>query len=119
MVAYKYCGLSFREIGQGVGRNQATVMWIFHHWLQEKLTDRRDQSYPPRCIVSRDDRRIVCMTVMNRAPTLRTITQQIQSVSHHSLSARTIRRHLKQSGMSGRHPLLCLLLTGNHRWLRP
>ncbi|GFW96665.1 transposable element Tcb1 transposase [Trichonephila clavipes] len=35
-----------------------------------------------------------------------------------SLSARTIRRRLQQSGLSARHPLLSLPLTQNHRRLR-
>ncbi|GFS57494.1 transposable element Tcb1 transposase [Trichonephila clavipes] len=36
-----------------------------------------------------------------------------------SLSARTIRRHSQQNGLSPRHPLLGLPLTQNHRRLRP
>ncbi|GFV16068.1 transposable element Tcb1 transposase [Trichonephila clavipes] len=30
-----YCGLSFREIGSRVGRNQTSVMWILDRWMQE------------------------------------------------------------------------------------
>ncbi|GFW56376.1 transposable element Tcb1 transposase [Trichonephila clavipes] len=37
---------------------------------------------------------------------------------HHSVSTRTIRRRLQQSGMSSRYPLLHLPLTGNHMRLR-
>ncbi|GFW49849.1 transposable element Tcb1 transposase [Trichonephila clavipes] len=55
---------------------------------------------------------------MDRAATSRTITQQIRSVTHHLVSARTIRSRLQQSGMSVRRPLLRLPLTGNHRRLR-
>ncbi|GFV60221.1 transposable element Tcb1 transposase [Trichonephila clavipes] len=66
---YRDCGLSFREIGSRVGRNQATVMWICDRWMQE-------------------------------------------------VSARTIRRHLHQSGLCARYPLLGLPLTQNHRRLR-
>ncbi|GFW72970.1 transposable element Tc3 transposase [Trichonephila clavipes] len=36
---------------------------------------------------------------------------------HHSVSARTIRRHLQQSGLSASRPLLGLPLTQNHRRL--
>ncbi|GFY05993.1 transposable element Tcb1 transposase [Trichonephila clavipes] len=44
--------------------------------------------------------------------------QHIESVTHHSVSARTIRRRLQQSGLSARRPLLGLPLTQNHRRLR-
>ncbi|GFV56286.1 HTH_38 domain-containing protein [Trichonephila clavipes] len=48
----------------------------------------------------------------------RTIAQHIESVTHHSVSARTIRRRLQQSGLSARRLLLGLPLTQNHRRLR-
>ncbi|GFX96675.1 transposable element Tcb1 transposase [Trichonephila clavipes] len=35
IVAYRDCGLSFREIGSRVGRNQTTVMRICDRWTQE------------------------------------------------------------------------------------
>ncbi|GFX88908.1 transposable element Tcb1 transposase [Trichonephila clavipes] len=85
IVAYRDCGLSFREIGSRVGRNQ-TVMGICDHWMQKGTTDRRGRSHPPQCTTS--------------------------------LSSRTIRRHLQQSGLSARRPLLGLPLTQNHRRLR-
>ncbi|GFY55430.1 transposable element Tcb1 transposase [Trichonephila inaurata madagascariensis] len=48
---------------------------------------------------------------------IRTIAQHIESVTHHSVSARTIRRRLQQSGLSARRPLLGLPLTQNYRRL--
>ncbi|GFT68791.1 transposable element Tcb1 transposase [Trichonephila clavipes] len=48
-VAYRDCGLSFREIGSRVGRNQTTVMRICDRWLQEGTADRRGRSPPPQC----------------------------------------------------------------------
>ncbi|GFV66733.1 transposable element Tcb1 transposase [Trichonephila clavipes] len=50
--------------------------------------------------------------------TSRTVTQHIESVPHHSVYVRTIRRHLQQSGLFARRPLLGLPLTQNHRRLR-
>ncbi|GFX14725.1 transposable element Tcb1 transposase [Trichonephila clavipes] len=35
IVAYRDCGLSLREIGSRIGRNQATVMRICNRWMQE------------------------------------------------------------------------------------
>ncbi|GFV73869.1 transposable element Tcb1 transposase [Trichonephila clavipes] len=67
---------------------------------------------------SSEERQIVRMTVTDRSVTSRTETQYIKSVTHHSVSARIIRRHLQESGLSARHPLLGLPLTQNHRRLR-
>ncbi|GFY28545.1 HTH_38 domain-containing protein [Trichonephila clavipes] len=39
IVAYRDCGLSFREIGSRVGRNQTTVMRICDRWMQEDTMD--------------------------------------------------------------------------------
>ncbi|GFS52947.1 transposable element Tcb1 transposase [Trichonephila clavipes] len=52
-----------------------------------------------------------------RSVTSRTVAQHIESVTHHSVSARTIRRRLLQSGLSTRRPLFGLPLTQNHRRL--
>ncbi|GFX98308.1 transposable element Tcb1 transposase [Trichonephila clavipes] len=79
IVAYRDCGLSFKEIGSRVRRNQTTVM-------------RR-------------------MAVSDRSVTSRTVAQHIESATHYSVSARTIRRRLQQSGLSARRPLLGLPLT--------
>ncbi|GFT99736.1 transposable element Tcb1 transposase [Trichonephila clavipes] len=51
------------------------------------------------------------MAVTDRSVSSRTVT-------HHSVSERTIRRRLQQSGLSARCPLLGLPLTQNHRRLR-
>ncbi|GFS72456.1 transposable element Tcb1 transposase [Trichonephila clavipes] len=118
IVAYRDCGLSFREIGSRVGRNQTTVMWICDHWMQEGTTDRRGRLHLPQCTTSREDRQIVRMAVTDHSVTSRTVAQHIESVTHHSVSARTIRRRPQQSGLSARRPLLGLPLTQNHRLLR-
>ncbi|GFU75324.1 transposable element Tcb1 transposase [Trichonephila clavipes] len=52
-VAYRDCGLSFREIGSRIGRNQTTVMRICDRWMQEATTDRRGLSHPPQGTTSR------------------------------------------------------------------
>ncbi|GFX73515.1 transposable element Tcb1 transposase [Trichonephila clavipes] len=106
IVAYRDCRLSLREIGSRIGRKQTTVMRICDHWMQEGTMDRRGRPHPPQCTTSRENRQIVRMTV-----TSRTIVQHIESVTHHSVSVRTIRRRLQQSGLSTRRLLLGLPLT--------
>ncbi|GFY06013.1 transposable element Tcb1 transposase [Trichonephila clavipes] len=118
IVAYRDCGLSFREIGSRVRRNQTTVMRICDRWTQKGTTDRCSRFYPPQCTTSREDRQIVRMAVMDRSDTSRTVAQHIESVTHHSVSARANRPRLQQSGLSARRPLLGLPLTQNHRRLR-
>ncbi|GFV52280.1 transposable element Tcb1 transposase [Trichonephila clavipes] len=58
------------------------------------------------------------MEVTDRSVTSRTVAQQIESITHHSVSVRTIRRRLQQSDLTARRPLLDLPLTQNHRRLR-
>ncbi|KFM71866.1 Transposable element Tcb1 transposase, partial [Stegodyphus mimosarum] len=86
--------------------------------MQEATTDRRVRSHPPQYTTSCDDRNTVRMAVTDRSVTSQTIAQHIQSVTHHPVPARTIRRHLQQTGLSATRPLLRLPLTQNHRRLR-
>ncbi|GFX36491.1 transposable element Tcb1 transposase [Trichonephila clavipes] len=117
IVAYRDCKLSFKEFGRRVGRNQ-TIMRICDRWMQEGTTARRGRSHPPQYTTSREDRQIVRMAVTDRSVASRTVAQHIESVTHHSVSARTIRCRLQQSGLSTRRPLLGLPLTQSHRRLR-
>ncbi|GFU99691.1 transposable element Tcb1 transposase [Trichonephila clavipes] len=79
-------------------------MRICDRWMQEGTTDRRGRSHPSQGTTSREDRQIVRMAVTDRPVTLRTVAQHIESVTHHSVSARTIRRRLQHSGLSARRP---------------
>ncbi|GFU82336.1 transposable element Tcb1 transposase [Trichonephila clavipes] len=108
---------SERQIGSRVGQNRTTVMRICDRCMQEDTTDRPGRSHPPQCSTSSKDRKIVQMTVMDQSVTSRTITQHNESITHHSVFARTIRRRLQQSGLSARRPLLGLPLTQNQRRL--
>ncbi|GFU42503.1 transposable element Tcb1 transposase [Trichonephila clavipes] len=63
------CGLSFREIGSRVGRNQTTVMQVCDRLMQEGTTDRRGRSHPPQCTTSREDRLIGRMAVTDHSVT--------------------------------------------------
>ncbi|PRD35711.1 UNVERIFIED_CONTAM: hypothetical protein NCL1_10659 [Trichonephila clavipes] len=103
IVAYRDCGLSFREIGSRVRRNQTTVMRICDRRMQEGTTDPRGRSHPSQCTTSREDRQIVLIAVTDHSVTSRTIAHHTGSVTHHSVSARTIRRRLQQS-VSYCHP---------------
>ncbi|GFU07534.1 transposable element Tcb1 transposase [Trichonephila clavipes] len=101
------------EIGSRVGRNQTTVMRICDRWMQEGTTDQRGRWHPPQYTTSREDRQIVHMAVTDRSVTSRTVARPIESVMYYSVSARTIRRRLQQSGLSARRPLIGLPLTQN------
>ncbi|GFT28506.1 transposable element Tcb1 transposase [Trichonephila clavipes] len=84
----------YRKIGSRVGRNQTTVMWICDRWMQEGTTDQCSRSHPPQRTTSREDRQIVRIAVTDRSVTSQTVAQHIESVTHHSVSAHTIRRRL-------------------------
>ncbi|GFV76220.1 transposable element Tcb1 transposase [Trichonephila clavipes] len=74
-------------------------MRISNHWMQKCTMDRRGQSHPPQCTTSREDMQIVRMAVTDRSVTSRNRIQLIESVTHYSVSARTIGRHLQQRGL--------------------
>ncbi|GFU16281.1 transposable element Tcb1 transposase [Trichonephila clavipes] len=116
-VADRDCGLSFREIGQRVGRNHATVMQISHRWMQEETTDCRGQSHPSRCTMpvmtgglGHDSDGSRCH-IMNHSTTDEACYASCGVHSYHSTP-------FAEREMSARHPLLRLSLTGNHRLLR-
>ncbi|GFU27008.1 transposable element Tcb1 transposase [Trichonephila clavipes] len=85
--------------------------------MKDGTTDRCGRLHPPQCMTSREDGQIERMEVTDRSVTSRAIAQPIESVTHHSVSARTIRCHLEQSGPSARRPLLGQPLMQNHRRL--
>lgn len=76
-VAYRNCGLSFRENGHSVGRSQATVMRMLNLWMQEGATDRQARLRPTRRTTARENSHIVCMALMERAATSTTILLHI------------------------------------------
>ncbi|GFX29873.1 HTH_Tnp_Tc3_2 domain-containing protein [Trichonephila clavipes] len=55
IVAFRNCGLSFREIGSRVARNQTTAIRICDLCMQEGTTDRLGLSHPPQCKTLRED----------------------------------------------------------------
>ncbi|GFV80395.1 transposable element Tcb1 transposase [Trichonephila clavipes] len=93
-------------------------MRICDRWMQEGTTNRRGRSNLPQYTTSREDRQIVSIAVTDHSVTSQTVAQHIESVTHHSVCARTIRRRLQQSGLSARRLLLGLPLTQNHRHFR-
>ncbi|GFV60502.1 transposable element Tcb1 transposase [Trichonephila clavipes] len=97
IVVYRGCELFLREIGSQVGRNQTTAMRKCDHWMQEDMTDRRGRS--PQCTTLCEDKLNVRRAVMDRSVISRTKALLIESVMHHSVSARTIQRRLQQSGL--------------------
>ncbi|GFX20835.1 uncharacterized protein TNCV_78901 [Trichonephila clavipes] len=85
--------------------------------MQEGTTDQRGRSHPSQRNTLREDRQIIHMAVTNRSVTSRNVAQNIECVTLQSVSARTIRRRLQQSGLSTRRPLHGLPLMQNHRRL--
>ncbi|GFW56574.1 transposable element Tcb1 transposase [Trichonephila clavipes] len=90
IVTYQNYRLSFKKIGSRVGRNQTIIMRICDRWMQEDTTDRHGRSHPPQCTTSHEDRQFLRMTVTDLSVTSRTVAQHIESVTHYSVSARTI-----------------------------
>ena len=115
IVAYRECGLSFRDIATRIGRNPTTVMRIWNRWVQEGHTERHAGSQRPPATNAREDRHVVRSALQDRTATSRTLSQEMGLFAARQVSARTVRRRLEQHGLSARRPLLRLPLTLQHR----
>ncbi|GFS68515.1 hypothetical protein TNCV_4584411 [Trichonephila clavipes] len=71
--------------------------------MQESKTDRRDLSHPPQCTTSHEDRQTVRMAATDHSVTSRTVAHPIESVTHHSEPARTIRRRCNVTSRKHQH----------------
>ncbi|GFT84026.1 uncharacterized protein TNCV_1583971 [Trichonephila clavipes] len=74
-------------------------MRICDRWMQEGTTDQRGRSNPPECTTSRKNRQIVCKAVKDHSVTSRTIAHHIVSVTHHSVSACSIRHRVQHESI--------------------
>ncbi|GFY32341.1 transposable element Tcb1 transposase [Trichonephila clavipes] len=110
----------------GIQKPPVSSLWLFMEKQNEAteaiVQDSKEgydgRSHPPQCTTSLENRLIVRMEVRDHSVISRTIAQHIESVMHHSVSARNIRRRLKQSGLSASRSLRCLPLTQNHSRLQ-
>ncbi|GFV49094.1 HTH_38 domain-containing protein [Trichonephila clavipes] len=92
IMAHRDRGSSFRKIGSHVGRNQTIA--------DMGPLDAGGYNGPTWSIAStsvhtlREGRQIVRIAVTDRSITSRTVAQHIESITHHSVSARSIRRRV-------------------------
>ncbi|GFV31732.1 transposable element Tcb1 transposase [Trichonephila clavipes] len=92
-------------------------MRICDRWMPQAMTDPRGRSHQPQCTTSREDRQIARKAVTDLSVTSRTIEHHIESVTHHSVSVRNIRRRLQKGVLPAKPSLLGLPLTQKHRRL--
>ncbi|GFW99147.1 HTH_Tnp_Tc3_2 domain-containing protein [Trichonephila clavipes] len=86
IVASRDCSLSYRNIAARVDRNPVTVSRIWNRWIKYGNTDHRAGSQRPPITSSRVNR----MALMNRATTLRALSQELGSSARQQVSARTV-----------------------------
>ncbi|GFT50010.1 HTH_Tnp_Tc3_2 domain-containing protein [Trichonephila clavipes] len=76
------------KIGSLVGRNQTTVMRYVTVGYKRGYDEPTWSIALPQCTTSREDRQTVRMAVKDPLRS-RTVAQHIESITHHSVSART------------------------------
>lgn len=111
IIAYRDCGLSYRDIAARVGRDPMTSKRIWDRWVQEGNTERHAGSQRPPITNARQDRHVIRSALWDRSTTSQTLSRELGSYAGRQVSARTVRRRLQQHGLSARRPLLRLPLT--------
>ncbi|GFV96629.1 HTH_Tnp_Tc3_2 domain-containing protein [Trichonephila clavipes] len=87
IVAYRDCGLSYRNIVAHVGRDPMTVSRIWNRWIQDGNTKHHAGFQRPPISSSREDRHVTRTALMDRAATSRTLSQKLGSFARQKGSA--------------------------------
>ena len=95
-------------IGDLTGWSKAIMMLVCNRWIQEQVTDKRDQMYPLLCNTTRDDIHIAIMVVMDHSATSQTTSQQILYFSKQFVSARVVIYCLQQTKIPARRAIVVL-----------
>lgn len=111
IVDMKNCGKSTRKIAAELGISKSTVcLWLRRWEREQKLTD-RPRGRPPRKTSSESDRQIQEMAESNPFTNAVVIQEQLQL----GLSARTIRRRLREGGLLPNVPVKVQRMFSFHR----
>ncbi|GFW03773.1 HTH_Tnp_Tc3_2 domain-containing protein [Trichonephila clavipes] len=94
IVAYRYCGLSYRSTVARVGRYPVAFSRMWNQWVQDVNTESHAEYQRPFTTSTREDRHVIRMTIKDRAAPSRALSQELGSFARQKVPARTVRRRL-------------------------
>lgn len=118
IVALVEQGLDQRTVARILNLNQSTVSRLYRRFLETGSFERRRGTGRNRVTTPRDDRFIVTTCLRNRFLTSVNIKQELNQVRGVAVSARTIRRRLKEHDITPFRPANGPKLSAAHRQAR-
>lgn len=118
IVALMREGLDQRTIARNLNLNQSTVSRVYRRFVETGSYKRRPGTGRTRATTRRDDRFIVSTSLRNRFLTSVNIKTELNEVRGVNVSARTIRRRLKEAAITPFRPANGPKLSAAHRQAR-
>ncbi|GBN63076.1 hypothetical protein AVEN_179738-1 [Araneus ventricosus] len=114
VVGLREGGFSFRDIAEGLGRNESIVHDCWQQWSREGTASRRPGFGRPRGTTEREDHRVRRMAVAHRTAS----AAEIRTAVGTTVTQRTVTNRLLEGQFRARRPVACIPLTPNHCRLR-
>lgn len=118
IVGLREAGMSFREIGNRIGRNATTVMRC---WAERSVHHRHTRRRGTGALIrtsDREERLLRLSALRDRFSTTSAIGHQWRVAMGRQISMRSIYRRIRTYGLQSYRPRLVLPLTNRHRQLR-
>lgn len=117
-VALLQSGRSQRDVSAQLHLTRSAVQRVYHRYLETGGFVRRRRPPPLRVTTERQDRFIATSSLRNRHLTSVQIQEQLRDFHGVAVSARTVRRRLKERGITPHKPANGPQLTRAHRMAR-
>ena len=111
-------GISGREVSRRLGVSHSVIQRLQERFQTTGSVQDRPRPGRPRVTTRRQDRLFLLSTLRERTTTARTLRSHLIQTSNVNISESTVRRRLREFGLSSRAPAVRVPLNQRHRQVR-
>lgn len=104
IVVLRQQGLSFREVGEQVGRNHSDVVRTWNRFLATGNVEDRRRIGRPRATIQAEDRYLLILARRNREANATELRRSLLQATGTSVTSQTVRNRLRQYNLRPRRP---------------